>query len=262
LQRPELTAERFIPDAFGAEAGSRLYRTGDLARHLRDGNIEFLGRMDHQIKVRGFRIELGEIESVLGNHPGITESVVVVQQDKQGEKRLVAYIVGENKPASGELRGYLRERLPEYMVPQTFVPLAALPLTPNGKIDRRSLPDPKSFAEQTTNYVAPRNEVEAVITNIWQNVLGVERVGIHDNFFDLGGHSMLAIHIHRKINAALQCKLSVIDMFQYPTVDSLATFLTQKNEQANYGQVHDRVKKQLDAIGRQKHLRAGKRIHE
>lgn len=262
LRRPELTAERFIPDRFSADAGSRLYRTGDMARHLADGNIEFLGRMDHQIKVRGFRIELGEIEFVLSSHPEITESVVLVQQDKQGEKRLVAYIVGEKKPASSELRGYLRERLPEYMVPQAFVSLAALPLTPNGKIDRRALPNPKSFAEPTKNHVPPRNEVERVIINIWQNVLGVERIGIHDNFFDLGGHSLLAVHIHRKITTELQCKLSVMEMFQYPTVDSLATFLTQNVEQATYEQVHDRVRKQLEAINRQKQLRARATTHE
>jgi amino acid adenylation domain-containing protein len=262
LQRPELTAERFIPDPFSGAAGARLYRSGDLARHLADGNIEFVGRLDHQIKVRGLRIELGEIESVLSSHPEIRESVVVVQQERAEDQRLVAYIVGEPSPTSRELRGYLRERLPEYMVPQVYVVLEALPLTANGKVDRRALPRAESLGEAGAEYVAPRNEVEAAITDIWQSVLGVERVGIHDNFFDLGGHSMLAIHIHRKINAALQCKLSVIDMFQYPTVDSLATFLTQKVEQANYGQVHDRVRKQLESIAQQKQLRARKRIHE
>jgi acyl carrier protein len=212
--------------------------------------------------VRGLRIELGEIESVLSSHPEVTESVVLVQQDKQSEKRLVAYVVSENKPASSALRSYLRERLPEYMVPQAFVSLPALPLTSNGKIDRRALQAVKFEVENGTPHVPPRNEVERVITDIWQNVLGVPRIGIHDNFFDLGGHSLLAVQIYRKITVALQCELSVIEMFRYPTVDSLATFLTQKIEQATYGQVHDRVKKQLEAIGRQKQLRARMATHE
>jgi acyl carrier protein len=248
--RPELTAERFIPDPFSSEAGARLYRTGDLACYRANGNIEFLGRMDHQIKGPGFRIELGEIESVLSSHPEITENLVLVQQDTKSEKRLVAYIVSETTPSSSELRDYVRERLPEYMVPQAFVSLPALPLTSNGGIDRRAL------------HVPPRNEVERVITNIWQEVLGVERIGIHDNFFDLGGHSLLAVQIHLKITAALQCELSIIEMFKYPTVDSLATFLTQKVEQATYGQVHERVKKQLEAMGRQKQLRVRTATHE
>jgi len=248
--RPELTAERFIPNPFSAETGSRLYRTGDLARYMADGNIDFLGRMDRQIKVPGVRIELGEIEAVLSSHPEITDSVVVVQQDKQGEKRLVSYVVGKHRPEDNELRSYLRERLPEHMVPQAFVSLPALPLTPKGEIDRRAL------------HVPPRNEVERVITKIWEDVLGVERIGIHDNFFDLGGHSLLAVHIHRKITTALQCELSIIEMFRYPTVDSLAAFLTQKVEQATYGQVHERVRKQLEAIGRQRKLRARTAIRE
>jgi amino acid adenylation domain-containing protein len=257
LGRPELTAERFVPNAFSAEAGERLYRTGDLARYLADGNLEFLGRMDHQIKVRGLRIELGEIESVLSSHAEIAESIVLVQQDKQGEKRLVAFVVSENKPANGELRSYLRERLPDYMVPQAFVSLPAMPLTANGKVDRRALQAVKVEVENSRIlHVPPRNEVEKILTKIWQDVLGVPRIGIHDNFFDLGGHSLLAVQIHRKITAALQCELSVIEMFRYPTVDSLATFLTQKVEQATYGQVHDRVRKQLEAINRQKQLKA------
>jgi amino acid adenylation domain-containing protein len=262
LGRPELTAERFIPHAFRAEAGARLYRTGDLVRYMVDGNLEFVGRMDHQVKVRGLRIELGEIEAVLSSHPEITESIVVAQQDQQGDKRLVAYVVSENKPENSALRSYLRERLPEYMLPQAFVSLPALPLTANGKIDRRALQAVKFEVENCVLHVPPRNEVERIITNIWQDALGIERIGIHDNFFDLGGHSLLAVQIHRNITMALQCELSVIEMFKYPTVNSLATFLTQKVEQATYGQVHDRVKKQLEVIGRQKQLRARMATHE
>ncbi len=169
----------------------------------------------------------------------------------------MGFVVSENKPANSVLRSYLRERLPDYMVPQAFVSLPALPLTSNGKVDRRALQAVKFEVENSRIlHVPPRNEVEKVITKIWQDVLGVPRIGIHDNFFDLGGHSLLAVQIHRKITAALQCELSVIEMFRYPTVDSLATFLTQKVEQATYGQVHDRVKKQLEAINRQKQLKA------
>jgi amino acid adenylation domain-containing protein len=262
MARPELTAERFIPNAFSAEAGARLYRTGDLARYLADGNIEFLGRLDHQVKVRGLRIELGEIETVLSRHPEISESIVLVQQDKQGEKRLVAYVVSEHKPANSALRSYLREKLPEYMVPQAFVSVPALPLNANGKVDRRALQAVKFEVGDGTPHVPPRNEVERVITDIWQKVLGVERIGIHDNFFDLGGHSLLAIQIHREIKAALQSELSVMEMFRYPTVDSLATFFTQKVGPVTYGQVHDRVRKQLEAIDRQKQLRSRVAIHE
>lgn len=256
LGRPELTAERFIPNAFNGEAGARLYRTGDLARYLPDGNLEFLGRLDHQVKVRGLRIELGEIEAVLSRHQEITESIVVVQQDKQGEKRLVAYVVSKNKPANSALRTHLRERLPEYMVPQAFVSLPALPLTANGKVDRRALQPVKFDVENGTPHVPPRNEVERVITDIWQNVLGIQRIGIHDNFFDLGGHSLLAVQMYREITAALQSEFSVMEVFRYPTVDSLATFLTQKVGPVTYGQVHDRVQKQLEAINRQKQLRS------
>jgi amino acid adenylation domain-containing protein len=262
LGQPALTAERFIPNAFSGEAGARLYRTGDLARYLADGNLEFLGRLDHQVKVRGLRIELGEIEAVLSSHPEIAESVVLVQEDKQGEKRLVAYVVCENKPANSALRSYLRERLPEYMVPQAFVSLAALPLTANGKVDRRALQAVKFEVEKGAPHVPPRNEVERIITDIWQNVLGVQRIGIHDNFFDLGGHSLMAIQIHREITAALQSELSVMEMFRYPTIDSLASFFTREIEPATYGQVHERVRKQLETIDRQKQLRSRVAIHE
>jgi len=262
LGRPELTAERFIPNAFSTEAGARLYRTGDLARYLADGNLEFLGRLDHQVKVRGLRIELGEIEAVLSGHPEITESIVVVQQDKNGEKRLVAYVVSENKPANNDLRSYLSKSLPAYMVPQAFVSLPALPLTSSGKVDRRALQPVKFEGDNGTPHVPPRNEVERIITDIWQKVLGIERIGIHDNFFDLGGHSLLAVQIHRELKAALQSELSVMEMFRYPTVDSLATFFTQKVGPVTYGQVHDRVRKQLEAIDRQKQLRSRVAIHE
>ena len=227
LQRPELTAERFIPDSLGGEAGSRLYRSGDLARYMGDGNIEFLGRVDHQVKVRGVRIELGEIEGALNEHPGIRASVVVVQADHRGEKRLVAYVVGEEKVASSELRRYLRERLPESMIPQGFVQMERLPLTSSGKIDRRGLPERKAIGEATAEYEAPRNEVEGEIASIWGSVLGVERVGIHDNFFELGGDSILSIQIIARANRA-GLALMPKQLFQHPTVAGLAAVAGQR----------------------------------
>ncbi|MGH8772610.1 MAG: amino acid adenylation domain-containing protein, partial [Burkholderiales bacterium] len=187
LQRPELTPERFIPHPFSEIPGARLYKTGDLARYRPDGNIEFLGRLDHQVKVRGFRIELGEIEAVLGGHPGVQEACVVVREDHPGEKRLVAYVVAQEGGVEPEgLRGYLRTKLPEHMVPAAFVRLPVLPLTPNGKVDRKALPAPegRGVAE---GYVPPCMPTEELLAGIWAEVLRQERVGRHDNFFALGG---------------------------------------------------------------------------
>src|SRR5918992_3507675 len=177
LQRPELTAEKFLPHPFSERPGERLYRTGDLARYLPDGNLEFLGRLDHQVKVRGFRIELGEIEACLGGHPGVREAVVVVREDHPGEKRLVAYVVGAEEPEA--LRGYLRAKLPEYMVPTAFMQLAALPLTPNGKVDRKALPAPERVGAE--GYEAPRTPTEECLAGIWGGGLRGGRGGGHDN---------------------------------------------------------------------------------
>src|SRR5262245_3425573 len=195
LGRPDLTAERFLPDPFGREAGSRLYRTGDRVRYLEDGALEFLGRTDTQVKVRGFRIELGEIESVLMGHEGVREAVVVAREEHVGEKRLAAYVVGRPGLESGSLRSYVRERLPEYMVPSWFVVLERMPLTPNGKVDRRSLPAPERGVVEEGRYVGPRTELEETLSGIWSEVLGVERVGVEDNFFELGGDSILSIQV-------------------------------------------------------------------
>ncbi len=194
LNRPELTAEKFIPDPFSAEPGARMYKTGDLARYRPDGNIEFLGRADHQVKIRGFRIELGEIEAALGQHPAVREAVVLAREDAPGEKRLVAYVVAGARAADDDdLRRFLKEKLPEYMVPAVFVLLDALPLMPNGKIDRRALPAPdRSRPELDKAFVAPRTPTEELLAEIWAQLLDIERVGVHDNFFDLGGHSLLA----------------------------------------------------------------------
>ncbi|HEX2090895.1 MAG TPA: amino acid adenylation domain-containing protein, partial [Longimicrobiaceae bacterium] len=193
LGRPELTAERFVPDPFTHAPGVRLYRTGDVGRWLPDGTIEYLGRNDHQVKVRGFRIELGEIEAHLAEHPEVREAVVLAREDGAGERRLVAYCVGEGQVDPEALRRHLLERLPEHMVPAAYVPLEALPLTPSGKLDRRALPAPGGEAYARRGYEAPLGEVEEALAQIWAELLGVERVGRHDHFFELGGHSLLGI---------------------------------------------------------------------
>src|SRR6185295_9129116 len=222
--RPDLTAERFIPDPFSGALGARLYRTGDLARWLASGEVEFLGRLDHQVKVRGHRIELGEIEAALAEHPSVRAAVAVVREDAPGDQRLVAYVVAGDgtAPANGELRRHLRDKLPEYMVPATFVPLDALPLTPNNKVDRRALPAPETAGGERRAYVAPRTLAEELLAGIWAEVLKVERVGVQDNFFDLGGHSLLAAQVVSRLREAAQLELPLRALFQNPTIEGLA----------------------------------------
>jgi amino acid adenylation domain-containing protein len=233
LGRPGLTAERFLPNPFSQEVadsarpGARLYRTGDLARYLPDGNLEFLGRTDHQVKIRGFRIELGEIEATLAQHPHVRETIVVARDSdlQPGTQRLVAYLVADDgqAPASSELRRFLRQKLPEYMLPAAFVPLDALPLTPNGKVDRRALPAPDwSRSEREGAFVAPRTPVEEVLAGIWAQVLGIEHVGIHDNFFELGGHSLLATQVIARLVQAFSVRVSLTAFFEGPTIAALA----------------------------------------
>ncbi|MFB2837167.1 amino acid adenylation domain-containing protein, partial [Floridanema evergladense] len=224
LNRPELTNEKFILHPFSNEPNARLYKTGDLARYLPDGNIEYLGRIDNQVKIRGFRIELGEIEAILGQHPQVQGAVAIVREDTPGDKRLVAYIVAPAQaiPATNELRQYLKAKLPEYMVPSAFVILEALPLTPNGKIDRRALPKPESRTGIEVNLVAPRTPTEETLATIWQQVLGVEQIGIHDNFFQLGGDSILSIQIITRARQA-GLELSVKQLFTNQTIAELAT---------------------------------------
>jgi amino acid adenylation domain-containing protein len=227
LNRPGLTAEKFIPDSFSDIPGARLYRTGDLARWLPDGNLEFLGRRDGQVKVRGNRIELGEIESVLAQHPGVRQAAVAVREDVPGNQRLVAYCVAANGavPQSGDLRGFLQGKLPEYMVPAAFVPLGDLPLTPSGKLDRKSLPAPADTAADT--HVAPRTPDEEALAGIWAEVVGRERVGVRDNFFDLGGHSLLAARLLAAVEKRWGRRLPLADLFRHPTVEGLARRLLE-----------------------------------
>jgi acyl carrier protein len=225
LGRPELTAEKFIPDPFGRGPGGRLYRSGDLARYLEDGNIEFVGRMDQQVKIRGYRIELGEIEAVLRQHGGVREGVVMVREDEPGEKRLVAYVVADQEriPNVSELRGHLKEKLPEYMIPGAFVMLESLPLTPNGKVDRRRLPVPEQIRpELEQGYQAARTMVEEILVGIWSEVLGVKRVGVEDNFFELGGHSLLATQVVSRVRQLFEVELPLRSLFEAPILADLA----------------------------------------
>ncbi|HLA75266.1 MAG TPA: amino acid adenylation domain-containing protein, partial [Gammaproteobacteria bacterium] len=211
--RPELTAEKFIPHPFSPDPSARLYKTGDLARYLPDGNIEFLGRTDHQVKIRGFRIELGEIEAVLSAHPSIKEAVVIAREDTPGDKRLVAYLAASPAPSSQELRNYLMARLPEYMLPAIFVILDALPLTPNGKLDRKALPAPGA-TQAGPSYTAPRDNLELQLSKIWERLLRVPAVGIHDNFFELGGHSLLAVRLVAQIEKIWGKNVPLATLFQ------------------------------------------------
>ena len=217
--RSELTAERFVADAYGDEPGARLYRTGDLARWLADGRIEFLGRNDFQVKIRGFRIEPGEVEAALMSHAAVREARVLAREDRPGEKQLVAYVVGGVD--TGELRAHVRRSLPEYMVPAAFVVLEALPLTPNGKVDRDALPAPE-LAPAEERYVAPRTPAEEVLAGIWAEVLRLERVGVHDNFFELGGHSLLATRVVSRIRAVFGVELPLRALFEGPTTAEMA----------------------------------------
>ncbi|MFQ4142702.1 non-ribosomal peptide synthetase [Chlorogloeopsis sp. ULAP02] len=233
LNRPELTAQKFIPNPFNLS--ERLYKTGDLARYLSDGNIEYVGRIDHQVKIRGFRIELEEIEAKLLQHPNVQTSVVIAREYMSGDKCLVGYIVpnGEQKPTISELRDFLKQTLPDYMVPSAFVILNSLPLTANGKVDRRALPAPEqNRPELGTEFVAPRNHLELQLTQIWEESLGIQPIGVTDNFFDLGGHSLVALRLLAQIEQKFGTSLPLSTFLQAPTVEKLADILQQKESPA------------------------------
>ena len=227
LNRPEITNEKFIPDPFSAEPGARLYKSGDVARYLPTGEIDCLGRRDHQIKLRGFRIELGEIEEVLSAHPEVVEAAVVVHQAESGDKRLMAFIVPANRNefAPDKMRAYIRQKLPEYMVPSEFITLSAMPLTPAGKVDRNRLPSP--IARAISSSSGPIDALEAKLVNIWEEVLGTRPIGTDQNFFDLGGHSLLAARLMYRIGQALGRGLPITLLFQAPTIASFAAVLRQ-----------------------------------
>jgi amino acid adenylation domain-containing protein len=251
LNRPELTAARFIPHPFKHSDSARLYKSGDLGRYLPDGQIEFAGRIDHQVKLRGLRIELGEIEAALRQIEVINDSLVIVREDTSGERRLVAYVVAEKgsdnaSTSTSELRRILKSRLPEYMVPGKFVTLEALPLTPNGKLDRDRLPAPDDLRPDLAEaYVAPQSELERNIAEVWQQTLRVEKIGRHDNFFELGGHSLDLTRVHVKLANKLEQQLMIIDLFQYPTIASLAAYLNpQQSSEPVFIDVRSRAQKQ------------------
>src|SRR5947209_8073863 len=239
LHRPELTADRFIPHPFSTEPNARLYKTGDLARYRPDGSLEFLGRLDQQVKLRGYRIELGEIEALLSQHPAVRECLVLVREAGSGDKRLVAYILpadAEARASVSALRSYLQATLPEYMVPTAFVEVEAWPLTPNGKIDRRALPAPQR-TQAASSSLAPRTPLEEVLLGIWAQVLGVEQVDLHDNFFELGGHSLLAMQVVWRVREALQVELPLSCLFEMPTVAQVAQRLQTLSQTTPGGQI-------------------------
>ena len=238
FNRQNLTEEKFIPNSFLNSKfkiqnlkGDRLYKTGDLARYLPDGNIEFLGRIDNQVKIRGFRIELGEVESTLSQYPAVRQCAVIARIDTDSDKRLVAYIVADQqqKPTTDELRRFLKQKLPDYMVPSAFVFSDALPLTPNGKIDRRALPAPDQLKQKpASTFVPPSDDLEIQLTKIWENVLGKKPLGVKDNFFDLGGHSLLAVRLFAQIEKTFGKNLPLVTLFQAPNIEELANILRQK----------------------------------
>ncbi|NRT44807.1 amino acid adenylation domain-containing protein/non-ribosomal peptide synthase protein (TIGR01720 family) [Clostridium beijerinckii] len=251
LNRPELTAEKFIDNPF--ELGTKMYKTGDLARWLPDGNIEFLGRIDNQVKIRGFRIELGEIENRLVENENIKEATVLVKENKDGEKYICAYVVSENSLEELDLRNYLRETLPEYMIPAYFVKLEKMPLTTNGKIDRGVLPEP-SLNATLTEYEAPRNEIEEILASIWSEVLGIEKVGINDNFFELGGHSLKATVLISKIHKELNKEVPLKELFRFPTIKELSKYI-ESTEENPYSMIEKaEVKEYYEASSAQKRM--------
>jgi len=261
LHRPELTDETFIPHPFRPDSGERLYKTGDLARYLSDGNVEFIGRLDSQVKLRGFRIELGEVQAVIGQHPAVQEAVVVVRAGEAGSKQLVAYVVPVQgqQPTRAEFRAFLQEKLPAYMIPTAYVLLDALPLSPNGKVDQKALPDPTANRPDT-DYVAPRTELERRITAIWQDVLQTEQVGIHDNFFDLGGHSLLMSKAHIQIQEVVGRQFPVVEMFRYTTIDALTNYLNQEAKATSSAEdVLDQASKKREALNRRKQAMQNRR---
>jgi len=249
LSRPGLTADRYIPNPHAKTPGERLYRSGDLVRRLADGNIEFLGRNDHQVKIRGFRIEIPEIEAALGRHPSIRECVVTVWEDALGEKRLAAYVVPQpgHSPAASVLKAAIKETLPEYMAPSAFVFLEALPLSPNGKLDRKALPSPESVREEGANYDPPRTPVEKLLAEIWQDILGIARAGVNDNFFDLGGHSLLLVRVHERIKETYP-EISLADLLQYPTIAAIAGRLERSEPSVSPTPVAQKLRSQESGI--------------
>jgi acyl-CoA synthetase (AMP-forming)/AMP-acid ligase II/acyl carrier protein len=223
--RPELTAEKFVDDPFSPSAGARLYRTGDLVRWREEGTLEFLGRIDQQVKLRGFRIELGEVEAALDAHPDVSAAVAIVREDSPGDQRLIAYFVpaGEEAVELEQLRRLCKAKLPPFMVPSGFVSVDSFPLTANGKLDRRALPAPDGARPaMARSYVAPETPVEQTLASIWSEILGVDRIGLDDDFFDLGGHSLLAVKMLSRVLESIDLDLRLPQVFEHSTIRELA----------------------------------------
>lgn len=240
-RRPELSAEKFVENPFVNQPGAKLYKTGDLGRFDTEGNLEFIGRVDDQVKLRGFRIELGEIEALLARHPKVGNAVVMLREDVAGDKRLVGYIIPKGTaPSSGELKSYLKGQLPEYMVPSAFVKMEEFPLTPNEKVDRRALPAPEqNRPEMNRTFQAPRDAVEQQLTKIWEKVLGVQPIGVADNFFELGGHSLLAVRVFSQIEKTLGKKLPLATLFRAPTIEEIAGVIREDNQAKSWSTIVD-----------------------
>ena len=265
LDRPELTAERFITNPFsppsvpptGGDVRGGLYKTGDLARYLPDGNLQYLGRKDNQVKVRGFRIELGEIEAILTQHSAVKQTAVTVKTDPSGNSRLIAYLVTDTAVTGEELKQFLGEQLPNYSIPSAYMFLDTLPLTPSGKVDRRSLPEPQiARSELSKAYTPPTSTLEQQIADIWQNLLQVDKVGIHDNFFDLGGHSLLIVQARSRLETLLNRQIPMVTLFQYPTIETLATYLNQESSTPSHLQATaNRAQKRADLMAKQRQRR-------
>jgi len=246
LNRPDLTSEKFIANPFSDDPGARLYQTGDVVRYQADGNMEFLGRVDNQIKIRGFRVELEEIEQALRSHDDVDDCVVVLREDD--DKRLVAYVVWVpgSRAITSELRNFLKSKLPSYMVPAAFEVIDVLPLMPNGKTDRRALPEPHpTRPEADESFVPPRTPLETLLADAWRDVLKIDQIGIHENFFDLGGHSLLAARVVSKVRSVLDVELGMVDVFQAPTISGLAEMLcprvAQKQSQSELARLIDEL---------------------
>ncbi|PCK09021.1 MAG: hypothetical protein COA42_06310 [Alteromonadaceae bacterium] len=252
LNRPDLTDERFIPNPF-KDDGSRMYWTGDLAKYRDDGVIEFLGRIDHQVKIRGYRIELGEIEAMLGNHEAVRDCVLLLREDNPGDQRLVAYMVPQGAaPDANDIREHLRKNLPEYMVPNDVVILDAMPLTPNGKLDRKQLPVPGTSQSATAEYEAPEDQLQETIVNIWQETLHLDKIGVKDNFFDLGGHSLLIVRVHQLLKEQVEKPISLTDLYRFPTIKSLTEFLNSDDQNKSLKKSSDRASRRRERMGLRK----------
>jgi non-ribosomal peptide synthetase component F len=259
LNDPRATAEKFLPNPFSEREGERMYRTGDLARWREDGVVEFLGRIDNQVKILGHRIEPGEVETILQMNPGVSQVCVVAHAEENGSKQLVAYFVPASgaAPSPADLRTFLSGKLPQYLIPARFISLAAFPLSPNGKVDRAALPAPV-VANGGAAVEAPSTQLEQTLVELWQRILRVERVGLDDNFFDLGGDSLMIVAVHSNLQKVFEAEIPVTDLFEFTTIRTLARHLGEKTSTGpSFSEVQLQAQKQREAFARLRERRAG-----